>query len=146
MKKSTKIISMILAVVMVLSSLPLMASAAAIKSEYNTVEKVISMNSIKDLLDYLVTNINNQKDILITPVLRIVFLAMNNEKINEYIGTKEVTQLTDDEASKILVKWLDTDILPPLQAVEEYRQLLILSTGRLYRTVCQRDKQNSQYQ
>ncbi|MBQ6023211.1 MAG: dockerin type I repeat-containing protein [Clostridia bacterium] len=116
MKKSTKIISMILAVVMVLSTLPLMASAAAIKSEYNTVEKVISMNSIKDLLDYLVTNINNQKDILITPVLRIVFLAMNNEKINEYIGTKEVTKLSGDESSKILVKWLDTDILPPLQA------------------------------
>ncbi len=116
MKKSTKIISMILAVVMVLSSLPLMASAAAIKSEYNTVEKVISNNSIADLLDYLVNKLNDQADILITPVLRIVFLAMNNEDINAIIGTKEVTQLSGDESSKVLVTWLDTKILPDLAA------------------------------
>ena len=116
MKKSTKIISMILAVVMVLSSLPLMASAGAVKSEYNTVEKLISINSIGDLLDYLVTNINNQKSILITPVLRIVYLAMNNEDINAIIGTREVTQLSDTEGSKVLVTWLDTKILPDVQA------------------------------
>ena len=46
----------------------------------------------------LVDQINKNKDSLITPVLRIVFLAMNNEQINSYIGTKEVTKLTGKEA------------------------------------------------
>lgn len=116
MKKTSKFISLILAIVMVFSTLSIAASAAAIKNDYDTVEKLISINSIGDLLDYLVNNINSQKDILITPVLRIVFLAMNNEDINGYIGTKDVTKLSGDEASKILVKWLDEKILPDLNS------------------------------
>ncbi|GEM_PF-1377616 len=124
MKKSTKFISLILAIVMVFSTLSIAASAAAINSKYNTVEKLIQMDSINDLLNYLVTNINNQKDILITPVLRIVFLAMNNEDINGYIGSKEVTQLSGAEGSKVLVQWLDNKILPDLQANLEGNSIL----------------------
>ena len=116
MKKANKIISLVLAVIMVFSVIPFTAAASAINtSTYNTVEKLIHMNSLPSLLDYLVNQINANKDSLITPVLRIVFLAMNNEQINGYIGTKEVTKLTGKEASKVLVKWLDTDILPPIQ-------------------------------
>ncbi len=117
MKTSTKILSLFLAVIMVFSVLPMTASAKAIQNKYDTVEKLIQMDSIEALLDYLVDQINANKDTLITPVLRIVFLAMNNEQINGYIDTlikKDVTKLSGKEASKVLIKWLDTDILPPI--------------------------------
>ena len=116
MKSSKKIISLLLAVVLALSTLPMLASASAIKNEYNTIEKLISTNSIGDLLEYLVNQINANADYVTAPVLRIVYLAMNNDDINAIIGTKEVTQLSKEEASKILVTWLDTKILPDLAA------------------------------
>ncbi len=115
MKKTTKIISMILALVMMLSVVPMTASAKAIPDSVNTVEKLIQLDNLTNLLEYLVKKINANKDDLIPTALRIVYLAMNNEKINGYIGTKEVSKLTGPEASKVLVTWLDTDILPPLQ-------------------------------
>ena len=114
MKKSTKIVSVILSIVMVLSVIPMTASAAAINSKYDTLEKLIQMDSLTALLDYLVNQINKNKDTLLTPVLRIVYLAVNNDQINKYIGDKEVSTMSGKEASQVLVKWLDTDILPPL--------------------------------
>ena len=115
MKKSTKIISLLLAVVMVFSVIPLTASAVnVVPSGTKTVESLISIDGIGTLLDNLVTDVNNNKDYITGTVLRIVYLAMNNDDINKYI-TKEVTTLSDAEAAKVLVKWLDTDVLPPLQ-------------------------------
>jgi hypothetical protein len=110
---------MILAIVMVFSAIPMTASANAIPSTTKNVETLITVDSISNLLDYLVTNINNLKDELVPTVLRIVFLAMNDEKVNGYVDTigkgKDVSLLNGTEASKVLVTWLDTDILPPLQ-------------------------------
>ena len=119
MKKTTKIISMILALVMMLSVIPMTASAKAIPDSVNTVEKLIQLDNVTNLLEYLVKKINANKNDLIPTALRIVYLAMNNEQINGHIktvaGTKDVSLLDGNETSKVLVKWLDTDILPPLQ-------------------------------
>ena len=114
MKTSKKFISLLLALMMVVSVLPLAATAGAIKDNVNTVEKLIQNDNLYSLVEYLVKNINAQADNVTAPVLRIVFLAMNNEDINAIIGSKEVTQLSKEEASKVLVTWLDTKILPDL--------------------------------
>jgi len=117
MKKSTKFISLILAVVMVVSVIPITASGAAINtSTYNTVEKLISNDGLYSLISYLINNLNNVSDNAIGSVLRLVYIFMNNDDINALIGSKDITELTNAEAAKVLVNWLDTYILPDLSA------------------------------
>ena len=62
MKKTNKIIAVILAMVLAFSSVPLMASAAAIKDDVNTVEKLIQGENLGNLVEWLLKNINNRKE------------------------------------------------------------------------------------
>ena len=116
MNTAKKLISLLLALMMAVSALPLAATAAAIRSDVDTVEELISNSNLCYLADYLITQVNYQADIMIAPMLRALFLYKNNDDINDLIKTdfpgKDVTQLTGAEASKVFVTWLDAYVLP----------------------------------
>ncbi|MBQ7639114.1 MAG: dockerin type I repeat-containing protein [Clostridia bacterium] len=117
MKKSTKFISVILALVMIVSVIPLSASGSAINtSTYNTVEKLISNNGLYSVVDYLVNKLNGVNNDAIGSVLKLVYMFMNNDDVNALIGDRDITALSNNDAAKVLVNWLDTKILPELNA------------------------------
>ena len=72
MKKTNKIIALILAMVLAFSSVPLMASAAAIKDEVNTVEKLIQGENLGNLVEWLLKNINNRSEVFNVSIINII--------------------------------------------------------------------------
>lgn len=106
MKKTNKIIAIILAMVLAFSSVPLMASAAAIKDDVNTVEKLIQGESLGNLVEWLLKNINNRKEEILGSVLKIVFLA--TDEIDT--GSLDVTKATDEELAKCLIDYLNKNL------------------------------------
>ncbi len=118
MKHSKKVLSMILAVIMVISVLPLNASAGIVPANTNSVESLISIGKLTTLLDTLVSKLNRDKETLYTPVFRIVYLAMNNDDINATLAANNVTEvstMSGATGAKVLVNWLDTYVLPDVQ-------------------------------
>ena len=115
MKKTNKIIAVILAMVLAFSSVPLMASAAAIKDEVNTVETLIQGESLGNLVEWLLKNINNRKEEILGTVLSLVFTFVEDEALQAKIGETDVLAADDEALAKILVDWLNADILPDLQ-------------------------------
>ncbi|MCH5199177.1 MAG: hypothetical protein J1E34_09770, partial [Oscillospiraceae bacterium] len=108
MKKSTKLLSVLLALVMVISVIPISASARAIPASTTTVETLISNNSLANLVEYLIKNINNRKDDITGTVLRAVFLAAG-DTFNIPKET-DVTALSDEQCATLLLDWLDKNI------------------------------------
>lgn len=115
MKKTNKIIAVILAMVLAFSSVPLMASAAAIKDDVDTVEKLIQGESLGNLVEWLLKNINNRKEEILGSVLSLVFLLVEDEALQAKVGETDVLAADDEALAKILVDWLNADILPGLQ-------------------------------
>ncbi len=115
MKKTNKIIALILAMVLAFSSVPLMASAAAIKDDVNTVEKLIQGENLGNLVEWLLKNINNRKEEILGSVLSLVFLFVEDEALQAKVGETDVLAADDEALAKILVDWLNADILPGLQ-------------------------------
>ena len=115
MKKTNKIIAVILAMVLAFSSVPLMASAAAIKDDVDTVEKLIQGESLGNLVEWLLKNINNRKEEILGSVLSLVFTFVEDEALQAKIGETDVLAADDEALAKILVDWLNADILPGLQ-------------------------------
>ncbi len=116
MKKTNKIIALILAMVLAFSSVPLMASAAAIKDDVNTVEKLIQGESLGNLVEWLLKNVNNRKEEILGTVLSLVFMFVEDEALQAKVGTTDVLKADDEALAKILVDWLNADVLPQLQA------------------------------
>lgn len=115
MKKTNKIIAVILAMVLAFSSVPLMASAAAIKDDVDTVEKLIQGESLGNLVEWLLKNINNRKEEILGSVLSLVFTFVEDEALQAKVGETDVLAADDEALAKILVDWLNADILPGLQ-------------------------------
>ncbi len=116
MKKSTKFISLLLAVIMVFSVIPMTAFASPIKNS-STVNDLIKNDSLANIVEYLLTKINDRKTAITGTVLRLVFSFLtDNEDLQKEIGGKDVFALKDAEAAKALLDWLDHTILPALQA------------------------------
>lgn len=115
MKKTNKIIALILAMVLAFSSVPLMASAAAIDDKVDTVEKLIQGESLGNLVEWLLKNINNRKEEILGSVLSLVFMFVEDEALQAKVGDTDLLAADDEALSKILVDWLNADILPGLQ-------------------------------
>lgn len=115
MKKTNKIIALVLAMILAFSSLPLMASASAIKDDVKTVEDLIQGKNLGNLVEWLLKNINNRKEEILGTVLRLVFMLVEDEALQAKVGTTDLMAADDEALSKILVNWLNTDILPDLQ-------------------------------
>lgn len=111
MKKSTKIISVLLSLVMVLSIVPTAFASGTLKTDtYNTVEKLIQNDSLANILDSLVTDINNAKGNVTGTVLRLVFMFMKDDTLTSLIAGRDVTELDDNALAKILLDWLDKQL------------------------------------
>ncbi|MBR5411360.1 MAG: dockerin type I repeat-containing protein [Clostridia bacterium] len=128
MKKSTKIISLILSVVMVFSVLPVFASANAINKDVTTIEKFISNDNIANVADYLVRNINRTKDDITGTILKIVLLVMgDNESLQPYIGTQDVTTISDEARAKIVVDWLNAILKEKTEDINNNQVIKIIN-------------------
>ena len=117
MKKTTKLLSVVLALVMMLSTVSV-AFAGTLKTDtYNTVEKLISNDSLADIVGQLLTDLNGAKKNVTGTVLRFVFMFVDDENLAKHIGKTDVTKASDEALAKILLDWLDTDILPEFGSV-----------------------------
>ena len=117
MKKTSKIISLLLAAVLAFSALGLPASAGAIDTEtYTTVEALIQNDSLASLFGYLAAKISADPETLLPTLLRCAFLLTDNADLNALVGEREVAALTPAELSEVFVNWLDGTILPEANA------------------------------
>lgn len=106
MKKSTKFISLLLSLLMVFSSVPLMASANAVPKEINSLDEIIETENLADLVDWLVTNVNIRKDKIIGTILRYVIFGV--KEIKETVPKEEaILKLSDEKAATYVVRYLD---------------------------------------
>ncbi len=104
MKHSKKLISVILAIIMIIGTAST-AFAGAIDTT-KSVDSLIEQENIANVAEYLLNNINSRKDSITGTVLRLVFLFLKNDDLNTFIDNRDVTKLTDEENAKILVNWL----------------------------------------
>ena len=115
MKKTTKIISVILSLLIIVSAIPISASGSALNaSSYDTAESIITGNGLYGVIDYIVTNLNNINNDAIGSLLKLYYLIKNDDGINAIIGDRDISQLSNSDSAKILVDWLDADILPEI--------------------------------
>ena len=117
MKTSKKIISVILAVIMVIGTAST-AFAGAIDTT-KSVDKLIEQENIANVAEYLLKSINNRKDDITGTVLRLAFLFLKNEDLNAFIAGIDVTQLSDEKNAEILVNWLKKVLQDNTTAITE---------------------------
>lgn len=104
MKTSKKIISVILAVIMVIGSA---STAFAAIDTSKSVDSLIEQENIANVAEYLLKNINSRKNEVTGTVLRLAFLFIKNTDLDTFIAGRDVTTLSDEQNAEILVKWLD---------------------------------------
>lgn len=110
MKKTNKIISVVLAVMLALSSLPVFAAASAIDDKVKTVDALIQPDNLGDTVSWLVTSLNNRKGAITGTVLRLVFMFVNDETLSAKIGSTDLMKATDEQLAKILIDWLNASL------------------------------------
>ncbi len=115
MKKANKLIALILAVIIAFSSVPLVASASAIKDEVNTVEALIQGENLGNLAEWLFTNLNTRKEKVTGTILRLVFMLTEDKEIKSHVGKTKLNKADDEALAKIFISWLNADVLPDLQ-------------------------------
>ncbi len=133
MKKTNKIIAVILAMVLAFSSVPLMASAAAVKDDVDTVEKLIQGENLGNLVEWLLKNINNRKEEILGSVLSLVFTFVEDESLQAKIGETDLLKATDEQLAKILIDWLNENL--PEMTKDVPQEILdtvkVLTLGRI---------------
>ena len=107
MKKSTKLISLILAVVMVFSASSFSALAAIPTAAQGSIETLIQNNNLAELVGWLITNLNDAKGNITGTVLRLVY-----EFAGDKIGGegKDTFHMSDEQLAKTLLDWLDANL------------------------------------
>lgn len=110
MKKTNKIIALILAMVLAFSSVPLMASASAIKDEVKTVDDLIKGDNLGNVVEWLLKNLNNRKEEVVGTVLKFVFMFVEDESLQAKIGKTDIMTATDEQLAKILIDWLNANL------------------------------------
>ena len=107
MRTTKKVISIILAVIMVIGTAST-AFAGAIDTS-KSVDWLIEKSSIADVLGYLLTHVNNN-DNFVGTAIRLVTIFVDNpvlkEKVTAATSEKDVTALSNEELAKILVDFL----------------------------------------
>lgn len=108
MKTSKKIISVILAVIMVIGTAS--TAFAGTLAKYSTVDSIISKENIANIAGDLISDINGRKTAIIGTVLRLVFLFANDKTLQEQIGEQNIVELSDEKLATILVNWLNKNL------------------------------------
>lgn len=107
MKKTNKVISIILAVMLAFSSLTVIASASAIGDEVKTVDALIQSDNLGNTVEWLVKAINDRKEQITGTVLELVLMFVDDDTLTQKIGDTDLTKASDEELAKILIDWLD---------------------------------------
>ena len=107
MKKSTKLISLILAVVMVFSASSFSALAAIPTAAQGSIETLIQNRNLAELVGWLVTNLNDAKTNITGTVLRLVYEFAGNNIGGE---GKDTFHMSDEQLAKTLLDWLDANL------------------------------------
>ena len=121
MKKSTKIISLILAVVMVFSASCISAAASAIPAAaQDSIENLIQNKNLAELVGWLITNLNDAKGNITGTVLRLVY-----EFVGDKIGGegKDTFSMTDEQLATTLLDWLDANLPEWTKSISEQEWL-----------------------
>ena len=110
MRTTKRVISIILAVIMVIGTAST-AFAGAIDTS-KSVDWLIEKSSIADVLGYLLTHVNNN-DNFVGTAIRLVTIFVDNpvlkEKVTAATSEKDVTALSNEELAKILVDFLNDE-------------------------------------
>jgi len=102
MKTTKKIISVFIAVLMVFTMIPLTAFA-----DNQTAEDFISNENLAVLAEDLLKSLAARGDQDIGTVLKLVFQFVKEDSLQQEIGNKDVTALSDKELADILVSWIN---------------------------------------
>lgn len=106
MKKNNKIIALLLAVILTFSSVPLMASAAAIKDEVKTVDQLIEADNLGNLVEWLIKSINTRKEIITPTILKLVYMFV--DEIDT--GDLDIMNADAEALSKVLIDYLNKNL------------------------------------
>ena len=107
MKKSTKLISLILAIVMVFSASSFSALAAIPSAAQNSVEQLVQNKNLADLVDWLITNLNGAKTNITGTVLKLVYTFAGDNIGGE---GKDIASMDGNALAKLLMDWLDKNL------------------------------------
>ncbi|MBQ6065314.1 MAG: hypothetical protein IJK89_00700 [Clostridia bacterium] len=125
MKKSTKLISLILAVVMVFSASCISVAASAIPAKaQDSVETLLKTGNenLAPVITWLLTNLNGAKNDILATVLKLVYMFIPGDSDNDMMKAlkaeidkiPDVTAAGEERLSKALLDWLDASVLPDL--------------------------------
>lgn len=106
MKKANKIIAVILAMILSLSSLPVIASAGAIKDDVDTFEELIQPDSLSYLVDWLLKKLNDRKEEVTGTVLQLVYMFVDDIDT----GSLDIMNASDEQLAKVLIDWLNANL------------------------------------
>ena len=111
MKKVTKLISLILAAVMLFSASCISVAAAAIPdAAKNSVEQLIQNKNLAELVGWLLTNLNKAKANVTGTLIKVLLLMLTDESLQAEIGGRDVTAMSDEQLANILLNWLDANL------------------------------------
>lgn len=102
MKTTKKILSIFIAALMVFTMIPLTAFA-----DNQTAEDFISNENLAVLAEDLLKSLAARGDQDIGTVLKLVFQFVKEDSLQQEIGNKDVTALSDKELADILVSWVN---------------------------------------
>lgn len=105
MKTTKKILSILIAAVIVFTMIPLTAFA-----DNQTAEDFISNENLAVLAEDLLKSLAARGDQDIGTVLKLVFQFVKEDSLQQEIGNKDVTALSDKELADILVSWLNKQL------------------------------------
>ena len=106
MKKSNKVIALILAMMLAFSSLPLIASASAIKDEVKTVDQLIEAENLGNLVEWLLKSLNTRKEKIVPTVLRLVYMFVDDIDT----GSLDIMNADAEALSKVLIDFLNKNL------------------------------------
>lgn len=114
MKKTKKILSVVLAVIMAFSCTSVVFAGTLKTETYSTVETIIMNNSLAEIAGQLIYDLNGAKQNIAGTVIKFVNMFVDKPDLKKVIGDRDVTKLSGEENAKILLDWLNAYILPDL--------------------------------
>lgn len=105
MKKTTKIISVFLALIMVFSCIPMTAFAA--NRDTSSLDKYLSNENLGNVVDSLLTDLGNRKEKLVPTALNICFQLLDELKKQAAADGVDVMTANSETLAKELVKYVN---------------------------------------
>ncbi len=104
MKKTTKILSVILALVMAFSCIPMTAFATA--EDISSLDDYLANENLAVVAETLLKDLDNRKDVLIPTIFNFVFMLDQLKDQADESGV-DVATATDEELATVLLDYLD---------------------------------------